>query len=82
VLCARLGREQITRTHAHHLRQAQGWGKPSDWLTMAVCEEHHQGKSGIHGDKSALMAAKVDEFDLLADTLALLYGPLRDGGGS
>ena len=73
----RLCRPQLTRTEAHHLRAGQGWGRPSDWLTAAICEEHHTGASGIHGDKSALKAANVDELDLVADTLAAVYGPQK-----
>ena len=77
VLCCRLHRGQDTPTEAHHFRELQGWGRPSDWLTIALCREHHTGKSGVHGDKSALEAAKADEFDLLADTLAAVYGRIK-----
>jgi len=40
--------KQITRTVAHH-KIGNGLGlKASDKLTMAICEDHHTGKNGVH----------------------------------
>lgn len=70
VLCKALGVEQTTRTEAHHARTGEGMAQRApDVLAIAICTEHHTGRRGIHGDRSALRQAKVDELDLLALTL-------------
>jgi hypothetical protein len=70
VLCRALEQEQTTRTEAHHTREGQGMSqRAQDWLAIAICTEHHTGRRGIHGDKSALRQAKLDEMDLLALTI-------------
>ena len=74
VLCKRIGWMQQTRTCVHHIRTGMGAGqRASDWLTVALCEDCHAGKTGIHGDKSRLRQAKCDELDLLADTIAAVH---------
>jgi hypothetical protein len=35
------------RVHCHHV--ASGSGVRSDFATVGLCEEHHQGPAGIHG---------------------------------
>lgn len=70
VLCELLGRDQTTRTTVHHLREGQGMSqRASHWLVVPVCEECHQGPNGIHGDRQLLRMAKVEEIDLLAETI-------------
>ena len=44
--------------------------KAPDFLTIPLCYEHHQGKTGIHGDRSAWKLKSVNEMDGLADTYA------------
>jgi len=75
VLCSRLGREQTSVTDAHHFTVGRAKGtKNDDMLTLALCHDDcHQGSQGIHGDRTLLRIAKVDEQDLLADTLRSLY---------
>lgn len=75
VLCGLLGRTQTSPTDAHHLTLGRGKGtKNDDMLTAALChDECHQGKHGIHGDRTLLRIAKVDEMDLVAATLRSLY---------
>lgn len=48
-LCLYLGKEQTSRTTAHHLI-GNGMGKKaSDLLTMSLCDSHHQrGQDAIH----------------------------------
>lgn len=43
--------------------------RASDFLTVPLCPEHHRGPAGIHGDRGAFKNARVDELDLLADTI-------------
>jgi hypothetical protein len=70
VLCELLGRDQASRTTIHHIREGQGMSqRASHWLVIPVCEECHQGQNGIHGDRQLLRLAKVEEVDLLAETI-------------
>ena len=72
LLCKRLGYGE-TPAEIHHLREGQGMAqRASDFLTIGLCPEHHRGRSGSHGDKSAFRQAKCDEMDLLADAIELL----------
>lgn len=74
VLCVRLGLTQESITDVHHLREEQGGAqRASNWLVAALCHERcHQGRHGIHGDRSLLRQAKCTELDLLAWTLEAL----------
>ena len=36
-----------TPAQVHHV--AEGSGKRSDFMTVGLCYEHHQGATGIHG---------------------------------
>lgn len=70
VVCAVLRVDQETRTFAHHIRTGQGGAqRASDYLAIPLCWEHHQGRSGIHGDRSAWRLAKLTETDALALTI-------------
>lgn len=70
VLCSRNGLIQEARTEVHHLRESEGMGqRAQDWLGIAACSHCHRGPAGIHGDRSLLRVAKVDEADLLAWTI-------------
>lgn len=55
----------------HHIRAGQGMGqRASHFLSIPLCVEHHRGKTGIHGDRSAWKLRSMNELDALADTLA------------
>lgn len=74
VLCTKLGRRQETPTEAHHIREGQGISqRASDFLTVALCHECHQGPLGIHGNRTLLKLAKVSELDLLAATIEAMF---------
>lgn len=73
VMCRHLDLLQLGRTHLHHAREGQGLSqRASDWLVIGLCQEHHQGKTGWHGlGKMGFYGKnKLDEFDLLAMTIA------------
>lgn len=73
-LCRRIGYGE-TPAEIHHPREGQGMAqRASNWLAIGLCPEHHRGPHGIHGDRQAFKDARVDEMDLLADTLEALYG--------
>jgi hypothetical protein len=72
VLCAHLGHGKVAAT-VHHLRAGQGTGeRSSHFLTIALCPDCHQGPNGLHGNRSLMRIAKLDELDLLALTIEAL----------
>lgn len=72
MLCRVLGHGE-TPAQVHHIRAGQGMAQRAQhYLTVPLCQAHHTGSTGVHGDKSALKNAKVDELDLLAMTLEKL----------
>lgn len=57
----------------HHIREGQGMSqRASDYLTVPLCPDCHQGPHGIHGDRSILRVNKLSELDLLAMTIKQL----------
>jgi hypothetical protein len=57
----------------HHIREGQGMAqRASDFLTIPVCPDCHQGPNGIHGNRSLMRIQKVGELDLLARTIEAL----------
>lgn len=73
VLCDALGRSQQYPTDAHHMRHGQGMAqRSSDFMTAALCKDCHQGAMGIHGDRTLLRIAKLEEIDLVAMTIERL----------
>ncbi|MBM5575816.1 Ref family recombination enhancement nuclease [Deefgea sp. CFH1-16] len=67
VICNALGMQQETPTSVHHMRSGAGLSqRSSHFLVLPLCYEHHQGKSGIHGNRSAWRLAKLEEMDCLA----------------
>lgn len=74
IACRLLGYE-ASPAQVHHLTLGRGKGqKNSDMLTIPLCEPHHTGTHGIHGDRAFLRQLNTTELDLLAETLARLYG--------
>lgn len=68
-LCYLLGTDS-QGVQLHHVREGQGKGqRAQNWLVIPLCPSCHTGKNGIHGDKSLLKIAKVDEMDLLSITI-------------
>jgi len=47
--------------------------RSSHWLTVPLCPSCHRGTNGIHGDRSLLKVRKMEELDLLAETLRRLF---------
>ena len=60
-------------TAIHHIRHGQGMSqRAANYLTVGLCEIHHTGPHGIHGDRMVLKNLKIDEMDLLAEVIKLL----------
>lgn len=71
-LCHRLGYGH-TPAQVHHIREGQGMAqRASNYLTVPLCEPHHVGSKGWHGDRSAFKLANEDEVSLLAWTIEQL----------
>ena len=71
ILCRHLSLGETPAT-IHHIREGQGGGqRASDYLTIPLCKEHHQGTSGLHGlgTRGFYQRYKLDELDLLAMTI-------------
>lgn len=54
---------------AHHIRAER---IKSDWLTIPLCYEHHQGDFSIHMAKQQFESIYGTELHLLAKTISLL----------
>lgn len=69
------------RTVVHHIRDGQGvTDRASDWLTLPVCEAHHdQHPFGVHYKRSFRTRTGMTELDLLAATLRALEVSRKDG---
>lgn len=52
---------------AHHIEQGL------HYCTVALCEQCHVGKGGIHGDKTLWRIFKMDEIKALNETLRRVY---------
>ena len=58
----------------HHTREEQGMAqRAGNFLVIPLCPDYHRGKQGVHGDKTMMRIMKVNEMDLLNDTLAKVY---------
>lgn len=73
VLCDELDVPQTDPTTVHHIREGQGMSqRASHWLAVPLCGYCHQGEQGVHGDRTLLRMAKMDELDMLAETIRRL----------
>ena len=57
--------------NVHHIRTER---IKSDFLTIPLCREHHQGDFSIHMSKRQFTNIYGSELELLAQTLELLEG--------
>ncbi len=82
VLCALMGVGQ-TPALVHHMKLGTGASdRASDFLTIALCPEHHVGPSGVHvlKEHGLRLRYNVSEIDLLAATVAGVVAALRMRG--
>jgi hypothetical protein len=71
VLCKHLGLGESPAL-CHHMKMGTGASdRASDFLTIALCPEHHVGPSGVHTlkEKGLRLRYNLSEIDLLAMTL-------------
>jgi len=72
VVCSTMGMTQSTPTAAHHVESVRDG--LSDYATVALCHDHHQGPNGVHGlsRRGFEMRYKLDNVDMLALTIRAL----------
>ena len=71
VLCAYMGLGK-SESVVHHMKLGTGASdRASDFLTIALCPEHHVGPSGVHTlkEKGLRLRYNLSEIDLLAMTI-------------
>ena len=69
--CATCGNQPV---ELHHAREEQGMAqKAGNFLVIPLCPDCHRGKQGVHGDKTMMRIMKVNEMDLLNETLSKVY---------
>jgi len=68
LICELMGLLQRGRTYAHHCFDT---AHRSDYLTIPLCWEHHQGGTGFHGlgERAFNARYKTDETHLIAETI-------------
>ena len=74
VICKRMGLGD-TPALVHHMKLGTGASdRASDFLTIALCHEHHVGPSGVHTLKERGLRLRywLSEIDLLAATIEAL----------
>lgn len=65
--------EYHSQVNLHHIREGQGMSqRANNFLVIPLCRECHQGANGVHGNRSLMRIAKVEELDLLAMTIERL----------
>lgn len=63
-----------TPAQVHHIREGQGAAqRAGNYLTMPLCEPHHEGRHGVHGDKGCLRQLRMTEWDLLDITIGEVF---------
>ena len=71
ICCELLSMEQTSPTDCHHIRDDRE--ARNDFLTIPLCHDGcHQGRLGVHGDRTFLRMLKMSEWGLLGKTLERL----------
>ena len=57
----------------HHVRAGVGKAqRAGNYCTLPLCEPHHTGDGGVHGDRACLRQLNLTELDLLDITIGEL----------
>lgn len=69
VVCTIMGQVQSTPTAAHHVESIRDG--VSDYATVALCHDHHQGGNGVHtlSRRTFQMRYQLSDVDLIALTI-------------
>ncbi len=78
VVCAQIGHE--SPVVVHHMRNGNLGKRKSDYLTIALCPEHHVGNYSIHNDRERFERQFGSEIELMDATIAGVEKILRNKG--
>lgn len=72
VVCRLMGTPQEGPTYAHHVESVRDG--LSDYATVALCHDHHQGGQGVHTLSRKVFAMRfgLSDVDLIAMTVRLI----------
>lgn len=72
VACRLILGRRVPSEQVHHIESVRD--EASDYLTVPLCHEHHQGSGGIHqlSRRGFARTYGFDELRLLAETISLL----------
>lgn len=82
VLCQHMGLGD-TPAQVHHLKLGTGASdRAADYLTIALCPEHHTGSSGVHAlkERGLRLRYNLSEIDLLAMTIEAVEEMIWNAG--
>jgi len=71
VVCVKVGLPPPPISDAHHLEH-ESRDKDSDFATVPLCKEHHQGATGYHGiggERGMVMRYKLNHDDMMKLTM-------------
>lgn len=72
IVCRLLGYGR-TPAQVHHVRAGVGKAqRAGNYCTLPLCEPHHTGDGGVHGDRACLRQLSMSELDLLDITIGEL----------
>ena len=72
IVCRLLGFGWVA-AQVHHVRAGVGKAqRAGNFCTVPLCEPHHTGPRGVHGDKGCLRQLNMSELDLLDVTIGEL----------
>lgn len=82
VCCTALGARQQSPTDAHHPRDGVGLSqRAGHYCAIALCYECHQGPLGIHGNRTVMRLAKLNEWDMHDLTQAAVFEHISQWAG-
>ncbi len=72
VICSVMGMQQEGPTFSHHVESVRDG--LSDYATVALCYEHHQGGTGVHGLSRRVFRMRygLGDIDMIAHTVRQL----------
>ena len=58
----------------HHVREGQGMAqRAGPYCVIPLCPDCHRGPMGLHGNKTMMRVAKLDEMDMLNMTIGMVF---------
>lgn len=62
------------RVELHHVREGQGMAQRAGaFCVVPLCAFCHRGPKGLHGDRTMMRVAKLEEMDMLNLTIGMVF---------